>query len=288
MPPDHALLINGVYEGVFTEIVNRDGPRGTDEAFLQPHAGNRILMLVNDAPSRESPTRLYASTTDNLDLVSYTAEIVRWEHKADLSDERRRTVEGYLADHQPGELDLFQGADTDIGDKPVNLLTIRGLRRLRTPLSTSLLRKVSDGEPLKPRTRAGGWSEVHDTLLDFLDLSAETEREHQADLESDLDGARGLSDEALRERLSSADPMPTKVQVVSVGYRRNADVIVATLRRAGGICDRCTRPAPFNRRSDGSPYLEVHHTVPLSQGGEDTLENAEALCPNCHREAHHG
>jgi len=28
--------------------------------------------------------------------------------------------------------------------------------------------------------------------------------------------------------------------------------------------------------------------VPLSEGGEDTLENAIALCPNCHRKMHYG
>jgi 5-methylcytosine-specific restriction protein A len=34
--------------------------------------------------------------------------------------------------------------------------------------------------------------------------------------------------------------------------------------------------------------LEVHHKKQLSEGGEDTVENAIALCPNCHREAHYG
>jgi 5-methylcytosine-specific restriction endonuclease McrA len=43
----------------------------------------------------------------------------------------------------------------------------------------------------------------------------------------------------------------------------------------------------FNRQ-DGRPYLEVHHVVPLSEGGDDTLENAAALCPSCHRELHYG
>lgn len=33
---------------------------------------------------------------------------------------------------------------------------------------------------------------------------------------------------------------------------------------------------------------EVHHKVPLSAGGDDTVENAIALCPNCHRKAHFG
>ncbi|MEI9962123.1 MAG: HNH endonuclease signature motif containing protein [Limisphaerales bacterium] len=76
--------------------------------------------------------------------------------------------------------------------------------------------------------------------------------------------------------------------IISVGYRRNADVIVATLNRANGICERCGKKAPFLRKSGGTPFLEVHHRTPLADGGEDTIENAVALCPNCHREAHYG
>ena len=47
-------------------------------------------------------------------------------------------------------------------------------------------------------------------------------------------------------------------------------------------------PAPFLKRSDGTPYLEVHHDVRLADGGADTVRNARALCPNCHGDAHHG
>ncbi|WP_163591073.1 HNH endonuclease, partial [Klebsiella variicola] len=39
---------------------------------------------------------------------------------------------------------------------------------------------------------------------------------------------------------------------------------------------------------DGTPFLEVHHIEWLSNGGEDSVENAIALCPNCHRQAHFG
>ncbi|MGX5612966.1 HNH endonuclease [Bacillus toyonensis] len=34
--------------------------------------------------------------------------------------------------------------------------------------------------------------------------------------------------------------------------------------------------------------MEVHHVVPLAQGGEDSIENAIGICPNCHRKAHYG
>ena len=57
---------------------------------------------------------------------------------------------------------------------------------------------------------------------------------------------------------------------------------------AEGDCQHCKMKAPFNRTTDGSPYLEVHHIQRLADDGPDTIENAIALCPNCHREAHFG
>jgi predicted HNH restriction endonuclease len=42
------------------------------------------------------------------------------------------------------------------------------------------------------------------------------------------------------------------------------------------------------QRDDGSNFLEVHHVVPLGEDGDDTLVNAAALCPMCHRELHYG
>jgi 5-methylcytosine-specific restriction protein A len=59
--------------------------------------------------------------------------------------------------------------------------------------------------------------------------------------------------------------------VVSRAYRRNADVIAEVLHRANGICEHCHAQAPFQRESDSSPYLEVHHRILLSNGGEDTV-----------------
>ena len=88
-------------------------------------------------------------------------------------------------------------------------------------------------------------------------------------------------------RLSAAKKIPDKINAYSISFRRNPDVVAEVLLRAGGYCEKCKNPAPFLRRSDNSPYLEVHHVTPLVEGGEDTVENAVALCPNCHREAHY-
>jgi 5-methylcytosine-specific restriction protein A len=89
-------------------------------------------------------------------------------------------------------------------------------------------------------------------------------------------------------RLAVAKKQPPAYSVISTAFLRNADVIAEVLYEAQGICQLCKKPAPFSRRSDGTPYLEVHHRLPLAMGGADTVQNAIALCPNCHREQHFG
>lgn len=91
-----------------------------------------------------------------------------------------------------------------------------------------------------------------------------------------------------RERLEIANKKPKQVTVTVTVYDRNPDVVAEVLLRARGVCEGCSSNAPFLRKSNLTPYLEVHHIVPLSSDGEDTVENSEALCPNCHREKHFG
>jgi len=73
----------------------------------------------------------------------------------------------------------------------------------------------------------------------------------------------------------------------SVNFVRLPEVVAFVEARAKGECELCCKPAPFVR-ANGEPFLEVHHIHPLSEGGGDTVANAAALCPNCHRECHHG
>ncbi|MFC1545195.1 HNH endonuclease [Gemmatimonadota bacterium] len=97
-----------------------------------------------------------------------------------------------------------------------------------------------------------------------------------------------LSAEKRYKRIRQSRKIPIKVKVTTSVFARSPDVVAEVLHRANGYCESCGQPAPFSRASDGSPYLEVHHLITLSEGGEDTPENAQALCPNCHRKAHYG
>jgi len=82
--------------------------------------------------------------------------------------------------------------------------------------------------------------------------------------------------------------VPESYETTTKMYKRNPDVIAEVLFRANGVCEKCNKIAPFVRISDGTPYLEVHHVNRLADGGEDTVNNAIAVCPNCHRELHFG
>ena len=95
---------------------------------------------------------------------------------------------------------------------------------------------------------------------------------------------KGCSNEKLIKQVSK--PYVTKVvQTTTYQYNRSEYVRLYALRRAGCNCELCSNTAPFTR-PDGTPYLEVHHIKPLSQGGPDTIDNVCALCPNCHRKMH--
>jgi len=101
-------------------------------------------------------------------------------------------------------------------------------------------------------------------------------REHQA---------TRLSDAEILKRASCASRKPgTRTSSVK-GFERSAWVSEYAKRWAGGICQLCDQKAPFADKS-GKPFLESHHIEWLSKGGEDTIQNTVALCPNSHRRVH--
>lgn len=97
--------------------------------------------------------------------------------------------------------------------------------------------------------------------------------------------AKRLSDEELKKRAKYAPKKPGTRPVSGSGFERNAYVTEYAKRKANGICQLCDQPAPFKDKK-GKPYLETHHIIWLANGGEDTIENTIAICPNCHRKMH--
>jgi len=93
----------------------------------------------------------------------------------------------------------------------------------------------------------------------------------------------------LRKRAVETQPpgskQPVRVETTTSAYVRDPAVKAWVLENANGKCELCLQPAPFTD-AQGFPFLEVHHVTMLADGGADTISNAAALCPNCHRRLH--
>ena len=281
-----ALFLNGVYRSVLDEILFAQKTSPASAYYLQPYSSEKIKLLSEFEVTKDNPMSLYISTTDSLGMISYSADIIGWEDKREIRSNRLQVLNKHIQKWQPGEEEIYMTAPG--GRECVNLISIVNLRQFTDPISVGNLIKTGDKSPLKARTQAGRWSYVFE-LPDWVG-KGRTYLKEQIDQELDelVKKSTETDEEARKNRLNTAPKLPEQVQVVSVAYKRNPDVIVEVLKRANGICEHCKKPAPFLRAKDGSPYLEIHHWTHLSEGGEDTIENAAALCPNCHRELHFG
>jgi 5-methylcytosine-specific restriction protein A len=138
--------------------------------------------------------------------------------------------------------------------------------------------------------RRGPDTAGRDRQVIVFHLLPEEEDESTGAAEEDTSGATSTTLEELRSRAMSAvrPPAERPPRESRRLYReRSADVRAYVLARAKGVCEACRQAAPF-RRPDGRPYLEPHHIRRVADGGPDHPRWVGAVCPNCHREVHHG
>lgn len=131
-------------------------------------------------------------------------------------------------------------------------------------------------------------SDLHILILELLEGFV-SEESYRTELERRVLRAMKMpvSERAEMSRAFSKSS-PRYYEVKTRVFNRNPNVIADVRLRANGVCEACGESAPFRRRTDDTPYLEVHHRTPLADGGADSVENAIGLCPNCHRKAHFG
>jgi len=81
---------------------------------------------------------------------------------------------------------------------------------------------------------------------------------------------------------------PKKRTLVAYAYERDPLVIAIARMRAAYRCEIDSCAHPIFETAGGAPYTEVHHIIPLSDGGPDTIDNVACLCAAHHREVHFG
>lgn len=160
-----------------------------------------------------------------------------------------------------------------------------GARALTNPLTA--LRKHIDYYEAKNNVSL---NVLRDVYSNFLAISSGTTSfsELSRSFDSEVINASKVSRDERLIKISEWDEAPKTRTVLVTVFERNPYVVAEVLDRANGVCERCKSNAPFTKKKDDNPYLEVHHLVRLADGGLDTVANAIALCPNCHRELHFG
>ena len=103
------------------------------------------------------------------------------------------------------------------------------------------------------------------------------------------DSASQLTPDEL-ERLANAEgqKLPAKRTGRTTTFTRSARVAAWAKVRANHRCEIPGCPYEPFRLSSGALFAEVHHIIPLGEGGPDTANNVACLCPSHHREIHLG
>ncbi len=157
-PTDAALMLNGLYGDKLDTMIAAQLKAPGETFYVQPHSTSSIVGFLPRGPLVDPPTVMYASTTTNLAVVSYRADIVGWQDKTlmDPDSEEFKRIDASIRrwKYNPGIFGIEEGL--------VNLIFIRNVVRLDPAFSVDNLIKIRDDRPLSTkRSRAGGWAYVY-------------------------------------------------------------------------------------------------------------------------------
>ena len=137
----------------------------------------------------------------------------------------------------------------------------------------------------KPKSESHIWS-----------IDEETKKENDkmdAELLSELDKEDKEEDGSF-SYIGGIRPRPEpEVRLGKPVYPRNPTVARRALILAEHKCEINANDPTFIRKSNGKPYTEPHHLVPMAfqdrfDAALDREENIVSLCSNCHNEIHYG
>jgi hypothetical protein len=151
---------------------------------------------------------------------------------------------------------------------------------------SSIAHKLATGVAILPKEFGGARDGLWHRRLKQLGFEI-VEKGSDASLSYDVAKSFKLSRKTRLAKIAAEAKTPlAQLKVEVTRFIRSPHVVAERLFISQGHCEECKKPAPFRRLVDNSPFLEVHHVEPLSNGGLDIVENTQALCPNCHSEIH--
>ena len=249
----------------------------TNGKFLRFNTGHEFCIQVNEGHLLLLCDRMTLRQIP--DIKSFPVEYMGWDGKQIVYHQRFDKVPDALAKTKNSVGCLFDTSE----NFTVYIDKFRSSNRdfIKAAMNTTLM-------PVMRRAHSKGavdyvfsaFTDNKQNLPELTDVFATEAKQ--------LNRAVRLTHQERLNELKGMAPKPKQIIVQQKVFLRNQLVVAEVLYRANGHCEECKCAAPFLRDSDAMPYLEVHHKVRLADGGDDTVENAIALCPNCHRQTHYG
>lgn len=284
-----------------------------------------ILRLVRVATPREVIRRDWCAedpglrTLPNLKMANATNYPLAREQVGRLAALWSRTGHDFTRDESLAGLwayaRTFGGPVSQLPGSPVADVALRIGRVI-----SGVYNKVMNFRHLDPRDERAGmsgaseadarvWDEFFDKMsgelrVDRLEaefnrlwgqdgaaVGADPELQNEALTET----VRGLEEQTLstliyryNKEVNSRPKRPRASAATGRVFERSALVIAIARLRADHRCEVPGCQHPMFVCVDGTRYSEVHHIVPLADGGEDVLTNVACVCPAHHREVHVG
>ena len=258
-----ALKINAITPTSFRGVPNVD-PR---QAWLFPYKRNREDRDIDKLWD------LYEEVVKNKkisDSVLSAAQGVKFAGKAKLTQAIFRAAP-----------DLFF---------PIDGQTTRYLERLGLPNSFKTAVEYQDiCKQARNILKSPLYVQSYDAWLS--NNSGSTEQSYQeAALRKAVKGKTSKTHKEARGGVKA--PAKTRVSATE-GYKSNPSVAASALRKAQFQCEIDKSHVSFQSNATKSAYVEAHHLIPISKQGLfkfslDVTANIISLCPNCHRQLHHG
>ncbi|MCH5250576.1 MAG: HNH endonuclease [Lachnospiraceae bacterium] len=172
---------------------------------------------------------------------------------------------------------------------PDKFLTIHSKRHLSYFCSKAEISYTDDDDELVLQRKLILWKEADSnmkewSLLQFVAYLYEYFGKPPVENNGPAKKKNKLRD--LKSELKKFDLHHPKAKLTEVEIKQRSTLVSNIVKiRAAGVCQLCNKPAPFYNKN-GEAYLECHHIIWLAKGGADEINNAVALCPNCHKKMH--
>jgi hypothetical protein len=234
----------------------------------------RMITPVLNLENQEK----WLSAAASLSKRQLEKEIAKAHPEAQVREQSR-----YVSENR---LEMRLGVSEELHDE---------FKRVQDLVSSQMGKAVNMEEALKVALKY--YIEKNDPLVKASRVAAKNKARNQAQGDGAGEGDVRVQSQTQSQARKSVEhrstenaitPVPGQVQI-SRPNLKNKRFIPSKLEQAILLRDhgRCSYQMPNGKRCSERRWLDIHHIVPLSLGGQTTLDNLKLVCRGHHQVLHH-